>query len=74
MTGGGPEARALAARISSTWVQFARTGNPNHSGLPQWPAFDPVKRPTMIFDNTCAVKDDPDGEELKALEASMKWT
>jgi len=74
MTGGGAEARALAARISSAWVQFARTGNPNHSGLPNWPAFDAANRSTMIFNNTCAVKDDPDGEEMKALDASMKWT
>jgi para-nitrobenzyl esterase len=74
MTGGGAEARGLAARISGAWVQFARTGNPNHGGLPKWPAFDTVKRPTMIFNNTCAAKDDPDGEELKALDASMKWT
>ncbi len=73
MTGGGPDARSLATRISSAWVQFARTGNPNHSGLPQWPAFDTGKRSTMIFDNTCMVRDDPDGEELKALDASMKW-
>ena len=73
MTGGGPEARALAARISGAWVQFARTGNPNHSGLPQWPAFDADKRSTMIFDNDCIAKSDPDGEELKALDASMKW-
>jgi para-nitrobenzyl esterase len=74
MTGGGLEARTLAARISSAWVQFARTGNPNHGGLPPWPAFAPGKRSTMIFDDTCAVKDDPDGEELKALAGSMKWT
>jgi para-nitrobenzyl esterase len=74
MTGGGPEARALAARISAAWVQFARTGNPNHAGLPEWPAFDAVRRPTMIFDNACAAKDDPDREVLKALDASMRWT
>ncbi len=73
MTGGGPEARALAARISGAWAQFARTGNPNHSGLPKWPAFNADNRSTMIFDNTCAVQDDLDGEELKALDASMKW-
>ncbi len=73
MTGGGPEARALADRISTAWVQFARTGNPNHGGLPEWPGFDVVERSTMIFDNVCRVKDDPDGEELKALDASMKW-
>ena len=74
MTGGGLEARSLAARISSAWVQFARTGNPNHGGLPPWPAFDAEKCSTMVFDDTCAVKDDPDGDELKTLAGSMRWT
>jgi para-nitrobenzyl esterase len=73
MTGGGPEARTLAARISAAWVQFARTGNPNHGGLPEWPAFDAARRPTMIFDDASAVAADPDGEELAALVASTKW-
>ena len=39
-TGGTDEARALAGRISDAWVAFARTGSPNHSGIPNWPAFD----------------------------------
>jgi para-nitrobenzyl esterase len=74
MTGGGPGARALAARISGAWVQFARTGDPNHSSLPRWPAFDGDRRSTMVFDDTCVVQDDPDGEALKALAPTMGWT
>jgi len=31
--------RALAERLSSYWVNFARTGDPNGKGLPPWPAF-----------------------------------
>jgi para-nitrobenzyl esterase len=70
MTGGGPEARALAAKVSEAWISFAKHGTPNHSGLPKWPAFDKGKAPTMIFDNKCEVKNDPDGPERRlAMEA-----
>lgn len=32
---------SLAEAMSSYWVNFARTGNPNHAGLPAWPAVQP---------------------------------
>src|SRR5262249_61507855 len=68
MTGGGPEPRELAAKVSEAWIHFARTGDPNHPGLPKWPAFRPDEGATMIFDRTCVVQNDPDREERKALD------
>ena len=66
-TGGTPEARDLAAKVSEAWIQFARTGNPNHAGLPRWPAVSAQTLPTMIFDTRCEVKNDPDAQERKSL-------
>jgi para-nitrobenzyl esterase len=67
MTGGGADARALAARMADAWIAFARTGKPGHAGLPEWPAFSPARCETMVFDATSAVKNDPDREERAAL-------
>jgi para-nitrobenzyl esterase len=66
MTGGGPRPRALAAKISDAWINFARKGDPNHPGLPAWPKFNAEQRATMIFNDTCEAKNDPD-RELRLL-------
>jgi para-nitrobenzyl esterase len=34
-----PVDRQVAHEVSSYWVNFAKTGNPNGSALPDWPAF-----------------------------------
>ena len=31
--------RALSRIMAGAWVQFAKAGNPNGAGLPQWPAY-----------------------------------
>jgi para-nitrobenzyl esterase len=68
MTGNGAEAQHLAAQVSEAWLHFARTGNPNHAGIPSWPAFSAEKCPTMIFDSPCEMKNNPDTAERKATD------
>jgi para-nitrobenzyl esterase len=63
LTGGGPEAQALADKVSDAWIAFARVGNPDTPKLPRWPAFNASERPTMVFDNRSAMVNDPIREE-----------
>lgn len=43
----------LEKQMFQAFIQFARTGNPNHEGLPQWNACTPQEEVTMIFDKEC---------------------
>jgi para-nitrobenzyl esterase len=67
MTGGGAEARTLAGKMCDAWIQFARTGNPNHSQLPHWPAFSAETIATMFFDAPPRVEMNPDATEQKSV-------
>jgi para-nitrobenzyl esterase len=57
--------------MSDAWIQFARSGDPNHKGIPSWPAYNAGKGPVMIFDNRCEVKDDPDRAERRMMQESQ---
>lgn len=47
--------RRLAEEISGYWVNFARSGNPNGRGLPQWPAFTNTGNKVLYLDNRITV-------------------
>ncbi|MFH0841194.1 MAG: carboxylesterase family protein [Bacteroidota bacterium] len=64
-SGDGPEAYALADKMSRAWAQFARTGDPNVEGVPQWPAYKEADGATMFFNNTCEVRYSYDIELMK---------
>jgi para-nitrobenzyl esterase len=70
-SGGGSEALRLSSVIGEAWASFARTGKPGHRGLPDWPAYTEEKRATMIFNNSCEVKNDPEGEGLRLVRQSV---
>ena len=69
-TGTGRERYVLATQMSSTWATFARSGNPNHAGLPNWTPYHTKLRSTLIFDNKCKVVDDPGGQDRMAFKTS----
>ncbi len=72
MTGMGEERYRLASQMSEAWVAFARDGNPNHSRMPQWDAWDPRRLTTMVFDRETSAVDDPWGAERRAMAAAFQ--
>ena len=69
-TGGGPRPRALSTKMAGALLQFMKTGNPNGAGLPEWPKYSTANGETMVFDDVCEAKNDPDREARKALPIS----
>ncbi|HEY9217573.1 MAG TPA: carboxylesterase/lipase family protein [Phenylobacterium sp.] len=64
MVGTGPEAQKVADAVSSTWIRFARTGDPG------WAPYTPERRATMVFDVNSKVVDDPRKAERLLFEAT----
>jgi para-nitrobenzyl esterase len=54
--------------MSATWIAFARSGNPDNSAIPSWPAYTTEDRATMLFDTECRVTHDPD------RDARLLWS
>ena len=56
----------LEEEMAGAWVNFARTGNPNHANLTDWPAYDET-HPTLIFDESCEIRNNHGEELIKAI-------
>jgi para-nitrobenzyl esterase len=50
----------LSDMMMDAWVAFARTGNPNHAGIQNWPQYESGQRATMIFNTKSGVENDPE--------------
>ena len=61
---------AMVDTIQTYWVNFARTGDPNGGGLPQWPAFSQDRR-AMEFGDTAQAIAWPDAQEHQLMDDYM---
>ena len=49
----------LTDQLSSSWVAFAATGDPNNKTIPHWAPYRVPDRTTMVFDQEAHVENDP---------------
>ena len=66
-TGGGKRPRALSDKMAKSFLNFARTGNPNGGGLPNWKPYTAEKGETMVLNDQSMLALDPDREARQSL-------
>ena len=63
----------LSDLMDSYWINFARTGDPNGAGLPDWTVFDTGKMSTMFFDDSPSARALPNLQKLQAFDEYFAW-
>ncbi len=64
--------RKLADTMSTYWTAFARTGDPNAAGLPEWKPYDAQGEPAIDFGATVKLASHVRQEKLDVLEGLMQ--
>ncbi|MFX0557478.1 carboxylesterase family protein [Maribacter sp. CXY002] len=68
-----PEDKKVAEMMNAYWVNFAKTGNPNGEGLPEWPVFTAEENEILDIerDGSTIGKPDPRKGRLDVIEKSL---
>lgn len=64
-----PADRTLSEQIQTYWTNFARTGNPNGTGVPTWPQYKPTDWQVMYLDNPAIAKPDTQRDHYLFLDS-----
>lgn len=68
-----PEDYTLSDTVSTYWINFAKHGDPNGPGLPQWPEYTLDNRQLMYFDDEAFVGPVPSASSLEVLDDYFEW-
>ena len=70
-----PEDDKLSEEMQSYWVNFAKTGNPNGPGLPQWPVYNAADNwEVMHLNVTSAAEPDTHRDRYEFLRSAQPVT
>jgi para-nitrobenzyl esterase len=62
----------LAGAMSSYWVNFITKGDPNGSGLPNWPPYRDINSKVMVLGDTVQAEATPPADKLKFFAAAYQ--
>lgn len=65
--------RKLSGQMVKYWTNFAKTGNPNGTGLPQWPIYKEGKSTVLFLNENPTVKTIANEAQLKLMEDFFRW-
>ena len=65
--------KSVSDEVSSYWVNFAKTGDPNTSGVPAWPVFTDASQQVMNLNDPSKAIPVPNLEKLQVLEGYYAW-
>jgi len=68
--GEGPP-RDLAETMHAAWAAFARSSDPNHPGLPDWPVYETDRRLTIELGSERRILEDPAGDERELWDGIL---
>jgi para-nitrobenzyl esterase len=57
--------------MQDAWLAFARSGRPRADGLPEWPAYAPPRRATMILSDQPQLVNAPQEPERAVWDALL---
>ena len=68
-----PEDQRISEAMAAYWTNFAKHGDPNGKGLPQWPAFSDAIPAVMYFARDPHTGPVPSEESLRVLDSYFAW-
>jgi para-nitrobenzyl esterase len=63
----------ISDAMGTYWTNFAKNGDPNGKGVPNWPAFSDANPVVMHLSQTPHIGPVPSAEALKVLDAYFAW-
>lgn len=63
----------ISDAMATYWTNFAKYGNPNGEGVPEWEAFSDDNPKAMYFSQTAKMGPVPSEKSLEVLDSYFKW-